>query len=453
MTSPDSLDPDLFKQTLQAVVSAAAIEQLCRAQKLKLRRGIYGLVVVLWLMIYQRLNGKRTLASAVNFLARQAVHWQERPDVGKRVREGRISTRTGGYSQARLKMPTLVVSKMCDHVFEQLQVQMREQLPDVPQPVFVIDGTTLQLPHQRKLVRAFPPGRNQHGQNHWPTMLLVVFHDVHTGLATRPSWGPMYGAKAVSEQGLAGEALQRLPADAIVLADRNFGIFAMAYTVQQTQRSMLFRLTAARAQKVLGGDSLRPGRRRKIQWEVSSGDRKTHPHLPTDAVVKGWIVACRHPAQKEELLYFFTTLDLKPKRILAIYKLRWNIETDLRSLKRTVELHRITSKTPDMVEKEVLMAICAYNVVRAVMYLSASGAGLTPRQLSFSHVQDAVLACWPYLTHAPTPAEFQEELQRLLRMAAQATLPHRSGRRSYPREVWGRGEHFPPRRSRKKEVR
>jgi hypothetical protein len=279
MTSPDSLDPVLFEQMLQAAASASAIQQLCRDQNLRVRRGIYSLVVVIWLMIYQRLNGKRTLASAVNFLARQAVHWQELPDVGKRVREGRISTRTGGYSQARRKMSTLVASKVCDHMFEQLQVRMREQLPDVPQPVFVIDGTTLQLAHERKLVRAFPPGRNQHGKNHWPTMLLVAFHDVHTGLATQPSWGPMYGAKAVSEQDLAAKALQRLPADAIILADRNFGIFAFAYAVQQTQRPMLFRLTAARARKVLRGDGLRPGRRRKIQWEASFWDRQAHPSL------------------------------------------------------------------------------------------------------------------------------------------------------------------------------
>jgi transposase len=59
------------------------------------------------------------------------------------------------------------------------------------------------------------------------------------------------------------------------------------------------------------------------------------------------------------MLFFFTTLNVKPKWILALYKLRWNIETDLRSLKRTVDLHQVTSKSQAMVEKEILMAICA----------------------------------------------------------------------------------------------
>ena len=442
-----------LERVLQRAVSASFFDQLCRKHNLRVRHGIYSLAVVVWLMIFQRLNGKRTLCSAVQFLTRQAVHWQRWPGVGKRVREGRISARTGGYCQARLKMPTLVADSVCHQIFEQLQGQMREHLPDVPRPVFVLDGTTLQLLHADELVREFPPGSNQHGENHWPTMLLLAFHDAHTGLATRPSWGPMYGPRAVSEQKLARAALERLPENALVVADGNFGIFILAYTVQQTQRPMLFRLTAARAQKVLGGAGLRPARRRKVEWEPSWHERKTHPGLPEGAVVKGWVVAYRSPAEKGEMLYFFTTLDLPPKRILALYKLRWNIETDLRSLKRTVELHRITSKTKAMVEKEVLMAVCAYNVIRAVMYLAAAAAKLRARQLSFSTAQDAVMAAWPYLQRARTSAEFHQEVQRLLGVVAQAKLPQRTRRRSYPREIWGRGGHFPFRRSPHQEAR
>ena len=92
-----------------------------------------------------------------------------------------------------------------------------------------------------------------------------------------------------------------------------------------------------------------------------------------------------------------------------MYKLRWNIETDLRSLKRTLELHQVAGKSKDMVEKEVMMAVCAYNVVRAVIYLSAAQAGLRPRQLSFSVAQDAVMAAWPYLQRADTTEEFQRK--------------------------------------------
>src|SRR6185295_20105502 len=138
-------------------------------------------------MINQRLNSKGTLSCAVQFLAHEALHWRRRHFGSRAIPENRISTRTGGYCRARLKMPKLVATDVCDHVLEQLQVLMREELPDVGRPVFVIDGTTLRLQHRPELVKAFPPGSNQHGENHWPTLLLVAFHDVQTGLALRPS--------------------------------------------------------------------------------------------------------------------------------------------------------------------------------------------------------------------------------------------------------------------------
>jgi putative transposase len=453
MTSPNTLDSALLLEILQAAAPAAAIEKITQQHGVKTRRGIYSLVVVVWLMIYQRLNSKRTLSSAVHFLVKHAALWRDQQHACKRIREGRISVRTGGYSQARRKMSTLVGCSVCDLSFAELEVRMRQRMPDVSQPIFVVDGTTLQLPHNRELLKAYPPGSNQHGKNHWAIMLLVAFHDVHTGLAARPSWGPMYGPKAVGAQQLAAEALDRLPEEAVVMGDGDFGIFAFAYSVQQTGRSLLLRLTVARAHKVLGGFSLRPGRKRKVVWETSAWDRQHHPDLPPKAMVKGWIVACPHPARKGELLYFFTTLDQKPKRILALYKLRWNIETDLRSLKRTVGLYQMASKSKAMVENEILMAIAAYNVVRAVMYLAASAAALTPRQLSFSSSQDAVMVAWPYLQCAHTPAEFQHELESLLAVVVQTKLPTRSGRRAYPREIWGHGAKFPSRQSSQRKAR
>ena len=171
------------------------------------------------------------------------------------------------------------------------------------------------------------------------------------GLAMRPSWGAMYGRKNTGEQALAREAVQRLPSDAVAMADSNFGIFWFAYEVQQSQRDMLLRLTPERAQKVLHSQIRRPGRRRKVQWMAGAQERRVHADLPSEAVVNGWVSACQNPDKKDEILYFFSSLDLIPKRILAIYKLRWNTGTDLRSLKRALELHQLTSKTNAMMEK------------------------------------------------------------------------------------------------------
>jgi hypothetical protein len=396
----------------------------------------------MWLMIWQRLQGDRSLAAAVQYLLRGGARGLQ--DECKRWAEDNISAATGSYCQARQRLSKLVVTEVTDRIVNQLRAEMQEGWEGLSRPLFVVDGSTLQLQHAPELVKAFSPGRNQHGENHWPVMRIVVFHDVFSGLALRPSWGAMYGDKAVSEQRLADEALERLPADAVVLGDGNFGIFAFAYAVQQGQRAMILRLTQPRAQKILGGE-LKPGTDRRVVWRPSRWDRDAHPQLPEGAIVPGRVLVCPNPSRPNELLYLFITLDLPVEQILAIYKLRWNVETDLRSLKRTVGLHQLNSKSLDMVEKELLTAVAAYNMVRAVMCLAAQRANLTPRQLSFSFVQTVVEAALPGLDNAITDAEYGQRLDRMLRYAAQGKLPNRSRTRSYPREIWGRGSHFPTR--------
>ena len=445
MTSPGYVDPAQLWLLYQRAVPEMFRSASEKTQPVPARRGIYSMAIVTWLMIYQRLNSKRTLSAAVQWLARNFEAFLPYNDC-KRLREGSVSTNTGGYCQGRQKLPKLVAVAAMDTLFDQLQQQMRKVMPDLPRPVFVADGSTLRTPAGAELARRFPPGSNQHGENHWPTMLVVVLHDAYTGLAARPAWGPKYGTDAVSEQQLARQALDRLPADAVVMADGNFGIFAFAYAVTQTNRPLLFRLTVSRGGKVLNGEPLRPGRRRKTVWQPSRWDRKQHPELPESCSIHGWVVACLNPCRPDEVLYFFTTLDLKPARILALYKLRWNIETDLRSLKRTVGLHELTGRTPDMVEKELLLAVSAYNLVRATIYRAARRAGLNPRDYSFSAAQDAVMAAWNDLSAAAGEGDRQRELDRLLDAVEQTRLPKRVRKRSYPRQVWGRGGQFPSRK-------
>src|SRR3974390_3582231 len=112
-----------------------------------------------------------------------------------------------------------------NRVLDLCRQQLQQDWPGLGRPVCVIDGSSLQLAHRPELVEAFPPGHNQHGENHWPILKIVVYHDAFSGLAWQPSWGPMYGAQAVSEQSLAKAALEPLPANAVVIVDGNFGIF------------------------------------------------------------------------------------------------------------------------------------------------------------------------------------------------------------------------------------
>ena len=118
---------------------------------------------------------------------------------------------------------------MSARIFSYLQKDSPEALPGLGRQAFLVDGSSLTLAATPELLKAYPPAQNRHGLSHWPVMKFVVATDLFTGLATRPSWGPMYGKQAVSEQSLAKASLDQIPARAVLVYDRNFGVFSSTH--------------------------------------------------------------------------------------------------------------------------------------------------------------------------------------------------------------------------------
>ena len=275
---------------------------------------------------------------------------------------------------------------------------------------------------------------------------MVVAHELGTGLAEEAQWGPMYGDRAVSEQELAEQVMARLPAPAVILGDRNFGVLWVAYAARQRGLGVLLRLTESRARKLWGGPLSCAGKR-EVEWRASRWDGGKKRRLPADTAMTGRLIVARVGRGKsKQWLYLFTTLDWRAEKIVELYGQRWHIETDLRSLERTVRLHHIQVKSQAMLEKELLMATAAYNLVRAVMCLAARKSRIDPRQLSFALVLNVINCAWPKLAAATAPAQFDQEFARVLDLAAQCKRPQRSKHRAHPRAFWKSKSAFPHRK-------
>ena len=446
------LDSASLFNLYQQLAPAALFRLLQQELNLRVRVGIYTARLVIWMMMTQRLQPRGTLAGSVAHL----VEGRFDPLLSqcKRVREKKIGLSTGGYCRARQHLPKLLVSRTMDELLERLRNRLLESGPELPQRVYLLDGSSLQLEYEPELVRAYPPASNQHGRSHWPVMRIVVLHDLETGLAERPYWGPLNGRKAVSEQALAERAVAHVPAGSVIVGDRNFGIFATAYSTQQAGHKAIVRLTAVRAKSLMGGPIAREGDY-PVGWRASrwDGRKKSKPQprpWPPGAAIEGRLIAWRVGRGKhKKWLYLFTTLSLPAAEVVALYGLRWNIETDLRSLKQTVRLHRITAHSADMMEKELLVAVMAYNLVRAIMFQAAQRAQIDPRQLSFTYACNIVLDSYPEILAARTAKQRQQKLDQIIDWVSRCRLPKRTKRRSYPREVWGRGYRFPVRRREK----
>jgi hypothetical protein len=98
-----------------------------------------------------------------------------------------------------------------------------------------------------------------------------------------------------------------------------------------------------------------------------------------------------------------------------------------------------------MVEKELLIGVLAYNLVRAVMWLAAQRAGIQADRISFTYACNAVIDGCPNILAARGRHQQEKELDRILETVAQYKLPKRRKPRSYPRAVWGHGFPYPRR--------
>lgn len=437
----------------QRLLPAEFFDQLRQSEKLRQNNRVYHHAVVIWLMIAQRLQGNGTLQTAVLELLRglPASFWPnpcKRLQVGPEGQKPNLSAHTGSYNNARQALPVTMVEQCFDRAFEQLTGEAGGSPGQVGRQAVFLDGTTVRLAHTETLKEVYPPGSNQHGESHWPLIRMVVAHDLYTGLAMRPQWGPMHGQQAVSEQGLLEQAIDRLPSGSVVTGDANFGVFSVAYAATQRGHPVLLRLTTVRALHLAGGP-LRDGIDQRIHWRPTRADRRRHPELPADACLVGRLIVRQvQPSDGSAafLLALFTTLEGEADELVQFYGHRWNIETDLRSLKGTLELEQLTCASPEMAAKEIDVAMLAYNLVRTVTCLAAQEAGLSPRAFSFTQVRNVINAFAPLIANAQDEREGRRLFDKMMYYVGQAKLRKRK-RGSYPRAVWGRPQVYPKRKA------
>ena len=114
--------------------------------------------------------------------------------------------------------------------------------------------------------------------------------------------------------------------------------------------------------------------------------KQDYANLPETITVREFAVNGR--------VYVTTLLNEKcfHKQELAIlYKQRWKIELDFRSIKTHRGMELLRCKTPDMAKKEIAINLLAYNIVRGNLAQAGSRHEKIPRQLSFRSAVQLVI--------------------------------------------------------------
>ena len=71
----------------------------------------------------------------------------------------------------------------------------------------------------------------------------------------------------------------------MLIGDRNFGVFPVAWHARRRKHKVLVRMTEKRARRLLGCE-LNTGDH-KVVWEPTREDRRGHPAIPAEARMEG----------------------------------------------------------------------------------------------------------------------------------------------------------------------
>jgi hypothetical protein len=126
--------------------------------------------------------------------------------------------------------------------------------------------------------------------------------------------------------------------------------------------------------------------------------------LPEEILVREIRCRIREKGCRVEKVTLVTTL-LDPQRypaaeIAKLYRLRWQVEVDLRDLKITLGMDVLKGHKVKTIKKEVLVYALVYNLVRLVALKAARRQGVNPHRISFI---DALRWLQPSKPDAPLP--------------------------------------------------
>lgn len=420
------------------------------------REGVFTPAVTMWLMICQKLKGGQSLQRAIeDFVTEKSSKLIAKNKTSKRYKMQDISTNSGGFSQARKRLSSEDVNNITEAIAEKIILESQDELLWEGRRAYVFDGTTIRLEHTKSNLKEYPVSSNQHGKSHTPLMLCGCMHELYSGVALNIQFGAYRGGEATSEQRLYAQMINDVPKGSIVIADRNLGTFSIAYATKKNGSECLVRLTKSRAKSIAklsfkGEDDI------DIKVVLNFGQtRLTELEIPKGAKVGGRFIRriIKRRGYENLELFFFTTSTEPADKLVELYAQRERIENDIRSLKYVIGMEMLHAKTPDMIKKEVLLGVAAYNLVRIIVAKAALKLKLLPRQISFSSAVNLVRRFGYLLAQSSDKNENKKILERFMVALKQCKLPNRTKRRVEPRKVAHERQGFARLRKSRKEER
>jgi len=370
---------------------------------------IYTPAITLWGLISQ-VFFKAENRSCKAAVARIASLWAT---LGKVV----CRTNTGAYCRARLKIPFEVVRDIArqlalstEDAFEQQAadkykgevhpVVAKVQSQPMTGRILLVDGFTVTAADTPENQEEFPQNPSQKEGLGFPIIRGVSLISMITGLLFDVMLGP-YAGKQSGETALLWQMLDQLQPGDTLVADCFYCSYWLIAACQNKGVHIVMKNHDKRDDNPLGARRI-DKHQRVTKWlrpkRPDWMSEQEYDELPEQIEIRLVDVIIEQAGFRSKKYTIATTMvETKVYSrdwITSIYRSRWLVELDIRSIKCSLDMDTVRAKTPAMVRTEIWSCLLAYNLIRMKMLQSCAVSGRMPRTLSFTTTLQLLAANW-----------------------------------------------------------
>ncbi len=353
------------------------------------RERIFSPLVTLYGFLSQIFNDDSSCRHAVMELSR----------IRTARRKRRCSTSTGSFCKAKKRLPFVLIKGLVKRVAEVLTAE--ESWAWQHGRVFVVDGTGFSMPDTKEnaadFVRHGAKTHNKSLRNKakfqnvaFPVGRILGIFSLSNGAVLDLAVSTWKG-KGTGELSLLGQIGSFLKKNDTLLGDAifsSYGVLASSigkgcHVVSELKKASYHRIKTKRSDQII--TILKP---KQCAMSLSEDEYNSLADQITVRIVR---ITCAPAGFRPKVKFIITThtnADQVPAADLTeLYRRRWQVELNFRSIKSVLGMDIVSSKTPEMVHKEVWMHMLAYNLIRTAMCEVAAEKNCFVTSISFRATQ------------------------------------------------------------------
>lgn len=432
---------DLAFPDLQALLSSCFPSGffLSAPDSKPIRKAIYTPITLFWAFLYQTLNPGLSCQGVVSKVRAWLVDHPTRPK--------RPSLGTSAFCLARKSLSIRLLQAACDALRQKLAAHASCTWLWCGREVKVIDGSSVSMPDTAANQQRWPQPSSQKPGCGFPVASLLGIFCLSTG-----AWlGHSLDTWNRHDMGIWGKLRHLLKKGDVLLGDAGFCAWALMAELKQRGCDSVFRLHQRRpkdlnlGRKINSRESIqtwpKPGYAPKSAWS-----KEQWQALPEELEVRVIQVEITQKGFRTKTVWIATTLcDTKAyptEEVMELYRRRWSIELFFRDTKTTMGMEVLRCKTPEMIEKEILMHVCAYNAIRMLIMRSALTHHMELGRISFKGALGLIHEWLPRAgQYIDKPLKLGHWTEELLTAMAKVQNSHRPNRQE-PRAKKRRGKSY-----------